>query len=338
MLSLFQLVQVHQLSYKRVKELLDDELVVQNVACHMYLSKARLQIFKNERERLKTISVGGFYTPSTVMEVCNLNGASFANYPDFPQPISNHLLVKMNHYVYCVGGIDEWGDLVYNKAWQLNTKNQMMNWKSFAPMNEPRSGMGATDHEGVLVVAGGFDGKNTLHSVECYDNHREKWKPLAFLKHHRSDHALVSCQGSLYAIGGCDGGRVLSSVERLPDLNARWKKCPPMLTSRGWFAAVNCDNAIYAIGGLSGFGLGKTLKTVEKYTPASGHWEYVSEMNTGRSAHAACVMKGKIYVVGGIDANNKVVKTIECYDPALDSWSIVELTEHELFYHSIVAV
>ena len=111
-----------------------------------------------------------------------------------------------------------------------------------------------------------------------------------------------------------------------------------MLTPRTLLAAVNSANGIHAIGSRSGDKVSTTLKSVEKYTPMVNQWEYVSEINTERRGHAACVLRGKIYVVGGKDANNKVVKAIECYDPAQDSWIIVGETEQELYRHSIVAL
>ena len=41
-------------------------------------------------------------------------------------------------------------------------------------------------------------------------------------------------------------------------------------------------------------------------------------------------MHGKIFVVGGLDGNNRAVKTIECYDPQVDSWSIVGKTKRRI--------
>ncbi|XP_078490733.1 uncharacterized protein LOC144746975 [Ciona intestinalis] len=61
-------------------------------------------------------------------------------------------------------------------------------------------------------------------------------------------------------------------------------------------------------------------------------------MNMERRSFAACVAQNKIYVVGGLDSNNEVVKSVECYDPQTNKWSIVCETEVELFNHSLVAV
>ncbi|XP_078489923.1 uncharacterized protein LOC144746761 [Ciona intestinalis] len=61
-------------------------------------------------------------------------------------------------------------------------------------------------------------------------------------------------------------------------------------------------------------------------------------MNIERSSFAACVAQNKIYVVGGLDSNKEVVKSVECYDPQTNMWSIVSETEVGLYSHSMVAV
>ena len=45
---------------------------------------------------------------------------------------------------------------------------------------------------------------------------------------------------------------------------------------------------------------------------------------------AACVLGGKIYMVGGLDANNEVVKTMECYNPLTNQWTVVGETKEQL--------
>ena len=61
-------------------------------------------------------------------------------------------------------------------------------------------------------------------------------------------------------------------------------------------------------------------------------------MNVGGKYHAACVLRGKIYVVGGLDANNKVIKSIECYNPETDEWTVVGETKHEICGHALIAL
>ena len=111
-----------------------------------------------------------------------------------------------------------------------------------------------------------------------------------------------------------------------------------MQTPRAGLAAVNCDGVVYAIGGQSSNHMSSTLKTVETYDSSANKWKYVSDMNFERFGHAACVLCNKIYVVGGLDADQKKVTQIECYDPTRDTWSIVGNTTEKLWGHTLVAV
>ena len=44
-----------------------------------------------------------------------------------------------------------------------------MNWKEAVPMNEKRALMGATKHNGVLVVSGGYNETGCIRSAEFYE-------------------------------------------------------------------------------------------------------------------------------------------------------------------------
>ena len=263
------------------------------------------------------------------------------NYPDLPVKIQRHCSLTLNDYIYCIGGDNELKIIAKgtDKVWKLNLKKQTSNWEQVASMNTKRYFMGAAVYSDAIVVAGGGDENSTpLASTEVYQRAFNTWQTTTSLKQRRYAHALVSCDGYLYAIGGWDGNNCLSSVERLGDLKGEWINIEPMQAPRYCFAAVNCDGVVYAIGGRSGDDISTTSRTVEKYDPSANKWKYVSDMNFTRRAHAACVLRNKIYVVGGLDAGDKTVTQIECYDPARNTWGIVGNTTEALFYHTLVAV
>ena len=123
----------------------------------------------------------------------------------------------------------------------------------------------------------------------------------------------------------------------MDDLNGDWKETNSMNEKRKALAAVACHNCVYAIGGY-GDSIKTTYKSMEKYDLKKSTWSFVSSMNVERKYHAACVLQGKIYVVGGLDANNEVVKSIECYDPLTDEWTVVGETKQELCAHALIAL
>ena len=339
LLAILQLLSVSKLPRDFLNEVLNDDLIQNDFDCHKFLFKTLLKNLQNETQGSKIISIGGIKTPSTITEVYNLNGNETSDYPDFPMIVSGHALLKMNGYIYCIGGgrknmAETWEAV--NSVWVCPVKDQCKNWIKVAPMNEKRYVMGATVHNSSLVVAGGYNGSRRLDSTEFYEVPLNKWKTITSLKQRRSGNALVSCKGCLYAIGGRDGENYLSSVERLDDFEGEWEESQPMHIPRRWLAAVNCNNVIYAIGGQCSMESLTTTKWVEKFDPDDGKWVFVKEMNFERNGHAACVVDGKIYVVGGIDDVGRNVKTIECYDPSLDTWGIIGATENKLHDHAIV--
>ena len=344
-LGLFKLIEVDQLSYEFIEDLSKENFVQTNFDCHQFLVTSLLQLLKNqgdEKKKSRVISVGGKRTLSKVTEVYNIHNCNLTDYPDFPINIACHSLLAGNGgNIFCIGGFDG-DDLKFHTnhtVWLSNVKDRFEIWVKVSLMNERRCVMGATEHDGKLVVAGGYNGSDTLASAEFYDMSYDKWEQIASLIQNRHSNALVSCRGSLYALGGIDNsGAHLSSVERLKSLKGEWTESPSMLQPRKLLAAVNCSNVLYAIGGQASIDCSTRTSTVEKFDPNENKWVYVSKMNSERCAHAACVMQGKIYIVGGVDAKNEFIKTIECYNPSLDSWSIVGQTHLNLKHHAVVAL
>lgn len=62
--------------------------------------------------------------------------------------------------------------------------------------------------------------------------------------------------------------------------------------------------------------------TIEKYNLRGNKWEVVTRMSGRRLQFGVAVLENKLYVVGGRDGL-KTMNTVECYDPATDSWSFM---------------
>ena len=346
LVDLIQLIKLDQLSCEFIEDVLKEDLIKESFECHRFLLAGLLQVNKAQRNELhgsKLISIGGRDSSSKVVEVYNLHGQASREYSNTPVKVWGHALLKGNGHIYCIGGSDDGNGVghfnIHNNVWLTNVQGRTMTWKRASQMKERRYLMGATEHDNKLFVAGGNNRSTILKSVECYELPLNEWKLIHPMRQSRSGNALVSCQRCLYSLGGFNHETgYLSSVERLPDVLSTWAESRPMLKPRRWFAAVNCENAIYAIGGQCSDEVSATTKTVERFDPDQDEWMYVSKMHAARSAHAACVMHGKIYVSGGIDAESKAVCSIECYDPSLDSWSIVAETNHNLYYHTITVL
>ena len=343
--ELFKMVQLRKVPIDYLEEVILEEKLVTNAGdCNKTALSTFRKLVKEQNSKpqaSKLLCVGGGGSENKVTNVYDFSSETSENYPALPAKFSNHCSLLLNDYIYCIGGDFENRRFssVTDRVWKLNSRKQTSSWKQVASMNSKRCGMGAAVYGDVIVVAGGEDENDRLlASTEVYQTSFNEWRTISSLKQQRCGHALVSCHGYLYAIGGWDGHNHLSSVERLSDLKAEWVNIEPILTPRAGLAAVNCDGVVYAIGGRSGYDNSTTLKTVERYDSSAKKWNFVGDMNFKRQAHAACVLRNKIYAVGGFDADDNAVTQIECYDPMLDTWSIVGKTTEKFYCHSLVAV
>ena len=65
-----------------------------------------------------------------------------------------------------------------------------------------------------------------------------------------------------------------------------------------------------------------------------GKWAKKADMPTARSGLSVSVVNGKIYAVGGLVPGNRVVSTVEEYDPATDTWT--KKTDMSIGRHGLV--
>ena len=333
--ELFLCLDLKAFSFQFLEEVISKEPLVKDnndcVNAVMLCIFAKLKV--DDSNLLKILCVNGINDYS-VSDVYSSTGDIRKIYPKVPYKPQHHCLVKKDDFLYCVGGKSTEGPVgKTNKVYQLNLFEPNLQWREMPSMNAKRMCFGAALYNGSLVVNGG---EPNLKTTEVFDVGSKQLRYIATTNQPRSNHALVAAKGSLFAIGGWNevSRQSVSSVERLDDLNGQWRKVQSMNTPRRVFAAVFCQGFIYAIGGCTT----KEDKSVEKYNIGNNTWTDVRSMNVERRCHAACVLQGKIFVVGGYNAASKVEKTIECYDPEFDQWTIVGETEHECVYHAVVAL
>ena len=274
----------------------------------------------------KILSIGGTNTPNQIMVV----------YPALPRELVVHYALKVDHFVYCIGG----NNTDPNKVYRLKLCESNMDWERVTSMRVSRDFFAAAAYRNGIAVVGGLS-SDASKSAEFYDPSSNEWSELPLMNTGRCEPALVTCNGSLFCLGGNQGNEdnlpiVLSSVEKLSDVSGPWEHFGPMQTSRSVFTAVTCMDTIYAIGG-SDRRL-EVLRSVEKYDFDLRRWVYVKPMNIERRDHSACVIQDKIFVVGGINANNDDIPEIECYDPRIDTWAVVGSTTAKLLRHTIIAI
>lgn len=190
---------------------------------------------------------------------------------------------------------------------------------------------------GKLYVVGGFYGgfaqREPAQSLWAFDPATEQWERRASLPTARGAPSAVALSGRLYVLGGerrvPDGGPAdyesVADVATYDPATDRWETLPPLRQARNHLGADVIDGRIYAVGGRDAATL--LLTTLEVYDPATRVWQERAPMPTGRSGHGAAAFGGRLYVFGGEGntANPRgVFGEVEAYDPATDTWALLD--------------
>ena len=244
----------------------------------------------------------------------------------------------------------------YTDTWTTGTTPEA--GFQFNPYGDgPKDAAAATGSDGFIYLGGGDIpgnapgfGANSRY-VSDFDPRTNRWDSgrggsLGTLSVGRSHLAAATgLDGTIYFLGGqttvkgttvegqtVEGKEVLSSAVdafNSNDAESSLRALPSMNVPRSRLAAVTGPNGmIYAIGG------DETGRAVERYDPnaAVKSWTPVAPMSTPRRGLAAAVGPDGIYAIGG-----EGVDTVERYDIATNTWTVMEPLVQSRYDHVAVA-
>jgi N-acetylneuraminic acid mutarotase len=222
----------------------------------------------------------------------------WAKKKNIPIAIHHAAVAAYNGKLYLFGGqaqVEPGGStqVPVNNSWEYDPIAD--SWKALAPMPTPRTAAAAAEVDGKIYVFGG---------ASVHPGHK------------------------LVALGPTTPHRSLDIVEAYDPKTDKWETRTPAPTARNHAAIGVVNGKIYIIGGLVGSAVVTTASNtnvVEVYDPANDSWGVAGmRMPTGRSGMGWATYKGKIYVAGGqiYDLHVfAVMRDIEVYDPAANTWS-----------------
>ncbi|OMO78064.1 Kelch repeat type 1 [Corchorus olitorius] len=177
------------------------------------------------------------------------------------------------------------GRLIYAMPWVdregvgcLLTIKRLIRYR-FAPA--------AAEVNGTLYVAGGYNGKEYLKSIERLDPRGHSWEQLGSMSTKRGCHSMVVLNEKLYAIGGFDGTGMVSTVEVFDPRAGSWIMESPMNYSRGYFGTVVIEDEIHVIGGLESDK--QVLDNAESYRIGQG-WQVNNWNSIGKRCFFSAVL------------------------------------------------
>ncbi|XP_036363984.1 kelch-like protein 8 [Octopus sinensis] len=224
--------------------------------------------------------------------------------------------------LFCVGGRGAAGDPFKSIECYNYRKNS---WFPIAEMNTRRRHVGVCAASGRLYAIGGHDGFTHLNSGEVFDPVKNKWSYIAPMGSLRRGIALACLGGPIYAIGGLDDTSCFNTVERYDPSTDVWTFLSSMKVPRGGVGVTSQkvtisipiiinvltqQNHLYA-----------RCKTVNSFTDALLVMSVMSVLSC-RPSSSGFYLFSFYHVSGGFD-DNAPLHSMERYDPASDSWTLM---------------
>ena len=231
------------------------------------------------------------------------------------------VLPKYNYFWFCMTTVNDQLVLVGGTANERTNLLGVWNEESqewthpFPPMNVARSGASAVTYNNrLMVVAGGFDGKDTLNSVELLDINARRWFHSTPLPESHKQYKLSSVIiGNMwYLVNGIEPaaaaeGVLCASLDDLittivsfsgvnPVAPPVWRLLPTYTTfPLEGSAATTLNGALVVVGGGN-----DRSKCLSVYRPDSQSWVKAGEMPIGRYQCTCAILPGgELFVVGG---------------------------------------
>lgn len=199
-------------------------------------------------------------------------------------------------------------------------------WETKAPMPTVRWGAASGVINGKLYVAGGWNGANSLATLEVYDQATNTWATKASMSIARDGAAGGVINGKLYVVGGdIAQNQKLATLEVYDPATDTWATKASMRTSRSGPGVVAIDGKLYVAGGCRGW-CAPVTAVLEVYDPATDIWATKASMSIARGGTDVEVVNGLFYVMSGccgsVSSDTMIMaKTIEAYNPTTDTWT-----------------
>ena len=238
--------------------------------------------------------------------------------PDAPHTYST--LVVVHHMLTMVGGeISGWfSNRATDSLLSLMGEGRGKKWLPDLPaMPTKRYFTAAVCSGRSLIVAGGYDGSNSLATVEVLDTDTRQWIIASSLTRPLAEATISICGERLYMLGGWNQtGRWTRSVLScsIPELLQSCQTQPlagklqtaPANKSTIWRQVADaphyhssCANLCGQLVVVGGYEADENTSAITVYNETTDSWEAMGNMPTARRRALVAILNGKMMVVGG---------------------------------------
>ncbi|KAI8482251.1 PREDICTED: kelch-like protein 29 isoform X1 [Branchiostoma belcheri] len=250
--------------------------------------------------------------------------------PNLPSKYVMRSVVALNDDVYVSGGM--LNGLSTDEVWKYSSRTGI--WNKDSPMRQARDAHGSAVVEGSIYVVGGEASGAILNSVERFDPLTNRWEDVPPLVKAVFGCSVAAHRGKLYVIGGVanNGSNMQSHLIQCYSPETRiWTSIESPLVDNKAAPTAVLNDSIYIIGGFS--------SSCTVYEPGTNNIQRVADMHVPRALHGSAVEGNKVYAIGGLpDVGKAPHDTMECYDPATDTWEIQAALPKAIIVHGCCTI
>ncbi|XP_077294205.1 kelch-like protein 40 [Arctopsyche grandis] len=193
--------------------------------------------------------------------------------------------------------------------------------------------------EKIALVGGDY--LNLANTIDIFDGLKKSWTLSEDIGIEKINFASVVVGDWMFIIGGNSAIKIETSVEYIDLKSGQKHPLKPLNQARYKLSAVtlrrDSSTEVYAIGGKLSFFLkaGKIRESVERWNSKTGDWEFIAplciqwrnswtyraDMIRGRFFHSSVAFKGKLFIGGGCNSWQRILISVEQYDPIANVWT-----------------
>jgi hypothetical protein len=252
------------------------------------------------------VYAGGGYGDGVLNELLRYDPISDSWTLLAPSPDSHYAsqAVYFNRKIYSIGGFDVANNATNTtRIYEIDTNT----WSSGESMPAALADMATALWNGIIYVAGGFDGVNIVNTLYAYDIATDTWTTLAPLPQGVAAPGFGMINGQLFVAGGTPDGIATLDILYIYDTASNtWETGPQLLQAVGNPGSTVLNGQLYVYGGFP------SVAITQVYDPIGNTWSNGPNMNLSRHFfYGTAVGNDSIIAPGGADSNGTPINDNE---------------------------
>ncbi|XP_056458349.1 kelch-like protein 38 [Gadus chalcogrammus] len=246
--------------------------------------------------------------------------------------------VCLHSVLYVLGGLPTTATNTPRQAssavYTLSLKTNQ--WRTAEPMLAPHFAHQSISFLHFIFVLGGLGSDRCVsNSVERYNSMFNQWETMSPMPEAVLHPAVAAADQRIYVFGGENAMQNPVRMIQVYHISRNlWFKMDNRTVKNISAPAAVIDDKIYIVGGYT--------RRVMAYDTKTNRFTNCANLKERRMHHAVTVLNHKLYITGGryVTGHDLIEDSdsVECYDPATDSWTSKGTLPYKLFDHGSMAL